>query len=127
MALLLALLLVVHGGVHISYVCGPAWPFVATDPWLVSSLGAGSDSVRTVGIALAVVTFIAFLLAALTVAGIVLPSRFWAPLVVVGSMASAIVLVIFVTPWTLPFLAIDALLLWATLVQGWHPTPFFGS
>lgn len=127
MSLLLALLLVVHGGVHISYVCGPAWPFVATDPWLVSSLGAGSDAVRTVGIALAVVTFIAFLLAALTTAGIVLPSSFWAPLIVVGSIASAIVLLIFVTPWTLPFLAIDALLLWATLVESWHPTPFFGS
>ena len=127
MSLLLALLLIVHGGVHISYVCGPAWPFAATDPWLVSSLGAGSDGVRTVGIALAVVTFLAFLLAALTAAGIVLPSSFWAPLIVVGSVASAIVLVIFVTPWTLPFLALDALLLWATLVQSWHPTPFFGG
>jgi hypothetical protein len=126
MSLLLALLLVVHGGVHISYVCGPAWPFVATDPWLVSGLGAGSDSVQTLGIALAVVTFIAFLLAALTAAGIVLPSRSWAPLIVIGTMASAIALVVFITPWTLPFLAIDAVLLWATLVQGWHPIPFFG-
>ena len=127
MSLLLALLLVVHGGVHISYVCGPAWPFVATDPCLVSSLGAGSDGVRTVGIALALVTFIAFLLAALTAAGIVLPSSFWAPLIVVGAVASAVVLVIFVTPWTLPFLVIDALLLWATFVQSWRPIPFFGG
>jgi hypothetical protein len=41
-------------------------------------------------------------------------------------MASAIVLTLFVTPWTLPGLAIDAVLPWATLVAGWHPTPFFG-
>ena len=41
-------------------------------------------------------------------------------------MASAIVLVLFVTPWTLPGLAIDAVLLWAALVQSWQPTPFLG-
>jgi len=125
MPLLLALFLVVHGCIHIGYICGPAWPFVATDPWLVSALGAGPDVVRSVGVALVLVSFFAYLLAAVTAMG---PLRSpWKLSIVIASVSSALVLVLFVTPWTLPGLAIDAVLLWATLVAGWHPTPFFGS
>ncbi len=125
MSLLLALFLVVHGGVHIGYICGPAWPFVATDPWLVTAIGASPDAVRTVGVALVLVTFFAFLIAAPTAVGI-LPSRLWAPLIAVGSIASAIVLVMFITPGTIPGLAIDALLLWAVLARKWRPAPLIG-
>lgn len=124
MSLLLALLLVVHASIHIGYICGPAWPFVATDPWPVTVLGANPDPVRMVGIGLVLVTFAAFLLAAVAAAGLVRSS--WRPLVVIASGASAIVLLLFVTPWTLPGLAIDALLLWATLVASWRPRPFLG-
>jgi hypothetical protein len=124
MSLLLALFLVVHASIHIGYICGPAWPFVATDPWLVTGAGAGSDTVRTVGIALVLLSFFAYLLAALTATGFL--RSLWRPLVMVASAASALVLTMFVTPWTLPGLAIDAALLWATLVAGWQPTPFFG-
>ena len=113
-----------HASIHIGYICGPAWPFVATDPWLVTLLGANPDTVRTVGIGLVLVTFAAFLLAAVAATGLV--RSLWRPLVVIASGASAIVLLLFVTPWTLPGLAIDALLLWATLVAGWRPTPFLG-
>jgi hypothetical protein len=125
MSLLLALFLVVHGGVHIGYICGPAWPFVATDPWLVTAIGASPDAVRTVGVAFVLVTFFAFLLAAPTAVGL-LPSRLWAPLVAVGSVASAIVLVLFITPGTIPGLAIDAVLLWAVLARKWRPAPLIG-
>ena len=125
MPFLLAVFLVVHASIHIGYICGPAWPFVATDPWLVTVFGASPDAVRTVGIALVVVTFVAYLLAALTVVGL-LPRAAWKPLVAVAAMASAIVLTLFITPWTLPGLAIDAVLLWATLVRGWRPTRFVG-
>ena len=126
MSLLLALFLVVHGGVHIGYICGPSWPFADADPWLVTGLGASPETVHAVGVVLVLVTFFAWLFAALVAAGIVLPSRLWAPLVVVASVASAIVLVVFVTPSTVPFLVIDAVLVWATLVRGWRPTPFLG-
>lgn len=126
MPLLLALFLVIHACVHIGYICGPAWPFAATDPWLVTALVASPDAVRTVGIGIVLVTFIAYLLTALTVVGL-FPRIAWKPLVVVAALASAIVLTLFATPWTLPGLVIDAVLLWATLVAGWHPTPFSGS
>ena len=124
MSLLFALFLIVHASIHIGYICGPAWPFVATDPWLVTSLGANPDTVRTVGIVLVLVSFAGFLLAAVAATG--LGRRPWKPLVIVASGASAIVLTIFITPWTLPGLAIDAVLLLATLIGGWRPTPLFG-
>ncbi len=125
MSLLLALFLVVHGGVHIGYICGRSWPFEATDAWLVTALGVASASVRDVGIALVLVTFFAFLLAALTAVGI-LPSRLWVPLITVGSAASAVVLLLFMTPWTIPGLAIDAVLAWAVLRRHWRPAPLIG-
>ena len=125
MSLLLALFVVVHGGIHIGYVCSRSWPFEAIDPWLVTALGVAPDSVRDAGIALVLVTFFAFLLAAPTAIG-ALPSRLWAPLITVGSVASAIVLVLFITPSTVPGLAIDAVLLWAVLARKWRPTPVFG-
>jgi hypothetical protein len=125
MSFLLALFLVVHASIHIGYICGPAWPFVATDPWLLTAVGASSDAARTVGIALVLVAFVAYMLAAVTVTGFA--RSLWRPLIVVASVASAIVLVLFGTPWTLPGLAIDAALLWATLVQGRRPAPVFDS
>jgi hypothetical protein len=124
MSLLLGLFLVVHGGVHIGFLCSRSWPFAAGDSWLVAGLGAGPDAVNTIAAALVIVTFVAFLLAGLTAAA-PLPRAFWAPLVTVASIASAIVLVVFVTPGTLPGLAIDAVLLW-TALSGARPTPFFG-
>lgn len=126
MSLLLAFFLVVHGGIHIGYLCSRSWPFAAGDPWLVTGVGASSETVSMVAAALVLVTFFAYLLAALTVAGIVLPRILWTPLIVVGSVASAAVLVVFVTPGTLPGLAVDAVLLWATVVASWRPRPFFG-
>jgi hypothetical protein len=49
------------------------------------------------------------------------PSGWWTPLVVGGAVASALTLVVFFHPWIVLGLAIDAALLWATLVAGWSP------
>jgi hypothetical protein len=124
MSILLALFLVVHASIHIGYICGPAWPFAAGDPWLVALCGADPDTVRLVGIALVAVSFLGYLLAAMAATGFV-PSL-WKPLIVVASLASAAVLVIALTAWTLPGIAVDAALLCLTLGGGWRPTPFFG-
>ena len=92
MSLLLALFLVVHASIHIGYICGPAWPFVASEPWLVTGLGASADMVRAVGIVLVLVTFVAFVLAAVTATGFMRSS--WKPLTIVASVASATVLLL---------------------------------
>ncbi len=126
MSLLFALFLVVHGGIHIGYLCSRSWPFQAGDPWLVTSFGASADTVGSVAAVLVLMAFFAFLLAGLAVAGIVVPRAVWAPLIVLGSVASAIVLVVYITLGTVPGVVVDALLVWAVLVAGWRPTPFFG-
>lgn len=88
MPLLLAVFVVVHASIHIGYICGPAWPFVATDPWLVALLDASPDTVRAVGVALVLVSFVAYLLAAVAATGFV--RSLWKPLIVTASVASAI-------------------------------------
>lgn len=120
MSVLLALALVVHGCIHVGYLCSRSWPFEASDSWLITGLGAGSATVNDIGAALVLVTVGTFTLAALTAVRL-LPNVLWRPLIAVATVASAIVLVMFVTVWTLPFLAIDAVLLWATFIQGWEP------
>jgi hypothetical protein len=120
MSVLLALFLLVHGSIHIGYVCSRSWPFEAADPWLVTGLGAPAGSVQAVGTALVLVTFFAFLLAAAATVGL-LPRRLWRWIVGVGAVASAVMLVLFITPWTLPGLVIDAVLLWAAFGQSWTP------
>jgi hypothetical protein len=126
MSLLIALVLIAHGSMHIGYVvCGPVGLVDGADPWLVTGLGASPDVVGTAGNALAGLTFVACLVAALPAVGL-LPSRLWAPLVAVASASSAVVLIVFFAPEALPGLAIDALVLWAALARGWRPTPLFG-
>ncbi len=120
MSVLLALFLVVHASIHIGYICGPVWPFEAVDPWPVTTLGVSAATISGLGSSLIVVSFVAFLLAALAAIRL-LPSRLWRPLIVLAAGASAVVLVIFATPWTLPGLAVDVVLLWATLARGWEP------
>lgn len=123
MSRLLAPFLAVHGAIHIGYICGPAWPFAAADPWLVTFLGVGPGTVRTIGIGLALLAFVGYSLAAVS-AGFA-PSL-WPIFLPVAAVASAAVLILFITPWTLPGLAIDGVLLFATLVRGWRPTPYSG-
>ena len=122
MALLLAAFLVVHGAIHVGFLCGADWPFEPGDPWLVGALGLAPGGVRDAGAVLALVAFLAFLFAAPMAVGVP-PARLWRPLVAIGSVASAILLVVFVTPWTLPGIAIDLVLVWAVAVRGRRPAP----
>ena len=126
MSLLIALFLVVHGGIHVGFLCSRSWPFEPGDPGLVSGLGVASDTAAVVGAVLALVAFLGFLLAGLAAVGL-LPARLWRPLVVAASVASATVLVLFVTPGTLPGLVIDGVLLWAVGVRGWRPKRLIGG
>jgi hypothetical protein len=121
MSRLLAPFLVVHGAIHIGYICGPAWPFAAADSWLVMLFGVDPGTLRAIGIALALAAFLGYLIAAVS-AGFA-PS-IWPVVLPVAAVASATLLLLFATPWTLPGLAIDAVLLFATFARGWRPTPY---
>jgi hypothetical protein len=125
MPLLLALFFIVHGGVHIGYLCSRSWPFEPRDPWLVTALGVPPAVVATACAALVLATFIGFLVAALAGVGL-LPRALWRPAMLVGSVASAVALVVLITPGTVPGLVIDCVVLWAVLARGWRPTPLIG-
>jgi hypothetical protein len=120
MSRLLGPFLVVHGAIHIGYICGPAWPFATADPWLVTVFGVDPGTLRAVGIALALTAFLGYLLAAVS-AGFA--ASIWPVALPVAALASTTLLLLVVTPWTLPGIAIDAGLLFATFARGWRPTP----
>jgi sugar phosphate permease len=126
MSFLIALVLIVHGGIHVGFLCSRSWPFEPGDAWLATALGADPDTVAGIAAAFVIVSFVAFVLAGLTAVGL-LPARLWRPLVVVAAVTSAAVLVLFVTPATLPGLAIDAALLLAVGVRGWRPKRLIGG
>jgi hypothetical protein len=132
--LLLAAFLVAHGLVHLLFVSppppategGPSWPFALDRSWILTPLGLGADMTRILGIALIALTIAGFALAAVVAIG-VLPSSLWVPAIVIGAVASVVVLGLFYQPWLTLGVAIDVVLLWAVLVQSWTPATLEGA
>jgi hypothetical protein len=128
-ALVVALFLVAHGLIHASFLSpappakpgGPQWPFVLTRSRLLTPLGVGPGALLVLGGVLIAVTIAGYLVAALAVIGIA-PAAWFAGAVIVASVASAVLLVVFFHPWLVLGLLIDAVLLWAVLLNGWTPT-----
>lgn len=124
-----ALFLSAHAFIHTSYLAprpaangGPQWPFDMADSWAVVNLGVDVGIVRIVGVALIAVTVLGYLAAALASAGIAIPGGWFAPLVLVASVASAVLLGLFFHPWIVLGFVIDAALIYAIAVAGWHPS-----
>jgi hypothetical protein len=89
--------------------------------WLVTGAGLDPALVRTLGTAMVLATIALLIAAGLSTVGWLVPSGWWMSLVVSGAVASALTLAMFFHPWIVLGLAIDAALLWATLVIGWSP------
>ena len=129
MNVLIAALLIGHALVHASYLSpapprtadGPEWPFEMARSWLVTGAGLDPALVRTLGTAMVIATVALFVAAGLSTVGWLVPTEWWPELVVAGATAAAVTLVMFFHPWIVLGLAIDAALLWATLVIGWSP------
>ena len=129
MQFLIGAFLVGHALVHASYLSpapprtadGPEWPFAMAQSWLVTGAGLDPAGVRTLGTALVLATITLFIAAGLSTVGWLVPAEWWSGLVVAGAVTSAGTLVMFFHPWIVLGLAIDAALLWATLVIGWSP------
>jgi hypothetical protein len=126
--LIVALLLVAHGLVHVSYTqaappargTGPAWPFCLEHSWALTPLGLDATATRAVGLLLAVAIVAGYGLAALAVLGIA-PGAWFGPAVVGASLVSAVMLALFFTPWIVLGFAIDAALTAAVVIAGWQP------
>ncbi len=129
---LIAAFLLAHGLVQLVFLVpqpasattaggGAAWPFDMTKSWLITRLGLRPAAVRGIGAALLVVIVGGFALAALATVGWLVPASWWAPLVVVPSVASIVLLLVFFSPSLVLGLVIDAALLWLALASGWSP------
>jgi hypothetical protein len=51
--------------------------------------------------------------------GVVVPLEWWRPTVVLASAASGVLFLLYLDPWALIPLLVDAVLVWGVLVRGW--------
>ncbi|HJP71204.1 MAG TPA: hypothetical protein VJ975_05750 [Candidatus Limnocylindria bacterium] len=126
---IVSVFLVLHALIHAGFVSprppmtagGPAWPFDLAHSWLLSPLGFGEPSLRIVGVGLLALVVLGYAGAALSTLGTV-PAAWFAPTVLVATVASIGMLAVFFHPWLFLGFAIDGVLLWATLVANWRPS-----
>jgi hypothetical protein len=130
---LLAALLFAHGWVHMMFVFpapepaaatagGLAYPFDMGRSWLITSLGMDAGTVRAIGVTVMIVTFAAFALAALATVGWLIPTSWWAGLVLAAAGSSTLLLALFFSPALLLGFAINVAL-WALVIGSvWAPT-----
>ena len=126
---LFAALLLAHAAIHVAFIAppppatagGPPWPFTTDDSWLLTRLGVDADTSRLLAGALFALTMAVFAVAAVVAIGIG-PAGLWLPAATIGALGSLALLVAFFHAWLVVGLAIDVVLLWATLVAAWSPT-----
>jgi hypothetical protein len=128
MSWLFTLFLVAHALIHASFVSprppatagGPEWPFDLAHSWLLSPVSLEGDTSRVLGIALIALVIVGFGLATLATLG-VLGSATFGPGIVLGAVASLVLLGAFYHPWLTFGLVIDVVLVWAVTVAHWSP------
>lgn len=102
----------------------PIWPFAKDSRPRIPALGpdrlppAGG---MTLALALAGIAVLAFILAFLSFFGIVVASGWWVPLVLAGSVASALLFLLYLSPFSLVPLAVDVILAAGVIVARWTP------
>jgi len=118
MRILVAVLLVV--GAHFSLTAlipGPKalfyWPFGPESKPIIG-IGAGVFTPL-----LAVIAGVCLLAAAAALLGLIVPEGWFVPLVIVGSIASILLYVLYLSVYSIAPIALDALLLWSVLAQQW--------
>ncbi len=126
---MLAALLFAHGWVHAMFVFpaptatseGRTWPFDLGRSWLITGTGIDPGLVRTIAIVVIGITLVAFLLAALSTVGVLVPAGWWRGLIIGSASGSIVLLVAFFSPTLLLGLAIDAVLVWFATASIWTP------
>ena len=130
---LLAVLVIAHGWVHLMFVfpkpkspngdfSGSGYPFDFARSWLLTRQGLELRLVSRIGIVLMVVTFGLSVLAALATAGVIVPTDWWAGLMVATAASSTLMLALFYSPSLILGFAINALMV-ALVVSGtWSPS-----
>jgi hypothetical protein len=126
-SIVFAVFLLAHGLIHASFIspapapaaAGPEWPFSFERSWLLSPLGVGPALAHGLGVVLLLAVVAGYIVGALAVVGVI-PGSWFAPALVIATVASAVLLGLFFHPWLVLGLVIDGLLLVA-LARGWTP------
>ena len=129
---LLAILVLIHGWVHLMFVfpkperggtyAGVSeYPFDFGRSWLIRRGGLDAGTVRTVGLVVMAVTFVLSLLAALSTVGLLIPTDAWAPLMIAAALASTVMLILFYSPALILGFAINAAMVMLVLSGSWSP------
>jgi hypothetical protein len=121
--------LVGHALVHVAYLApapphaenAPEWPFAIEKSWPINNLGVSADIMRPVAYLLVAVVLVTLVGAGLAIIHLVVPSAWWPALVVTGAATSLLLLSLFFHPWLVIGVAIDVVLLYLVLVNGWDP------
>ncbi len=129
---LLAVLVFAHGWVHLMFVFpkpdspnggagSVGYPFDFARSWLVTRLGRELRLVSRIGIALMVVTFALCVLAALSTVGLIVPTDWWAGLMIAAAAASTVMLGLFFSPALVLGFVNNALMVGLVLSGSWSP------
>jgi hypothetical protein len=126
--LLLTAFFVAHAAIHFGFVSpapapaagAPPWPFDLTRSWLLTPLGMDGSLTRTLGVGLLLVLVLGYAAATLVMMGI-LPERLFAATIIVGAIASLLLLALFFHPWLVLGVVIDVALLYLVLRTSWAP------
>jgi hypothetical protein len=95
------------------------WPFtVDSKPWL-GFIGELPASGGLVTASLAGVATLGFLASLLALFGWLVPAHWFTALIVAASIASVLLYILYFGVFSLPPIALDAVLLWGILAQGW--------
>jgi len=102
------------------------WPFGQESRPLLSAFQGviaphtvPGEPARTLALVLAAIASIGFLVALGALFGIAVPLEWWSPAVVVASTASGVLFLMYLGPWALIPLLVDAVLMWGVLLRGW--------
>jgi hypothetical protein len=127
----LAAFLAFHGLIHLMFLSpkqpeagsagGAAYPFDPARSWLVTRTGLSAGAVRGLAAVLSAVVAIGFVLAGLATIGLIVPTDWWASLVVGSSILSLVLFVLTFSPSLALGIAIDLVLLWVVWSGAWLP------
>lgn len=80
-----------------------------------------AEPAPTIALVLAGLASLGFLVGLGGLLGIIVPTSWWIPAVIVASLASTGLFTIYLGPWAMLPLLVDAVLLWGVLLRGWNP------
>lgn len=103
------------------------WPFAAGLRPVIKVGGLPGEPRGAVTTLLSGVSGVGFLAAVFCLFGVLVPLAWWHHLIVVSAVSSLLLFLLYCSRWSALPIAIDLLLLWGVLFQGWSAAGLRGS